>query len=476
MWKKPGYNPIEYVAADHSKLHSTEYADLNRVLGWFITLRWIACIGVTGVLLLLHGFSSYPIPYPVLYGITAALFISNLFFSLYYLVLKKKNLSRGELGAIFHFQIILDYLFLYLLLFFTGFVENPLSIYFVFHILLTSFIFCRRIVFFYAGALTLLLVLTALGQYFSVLPLYTLLETTTEEAYRNMLFLRAFALCTTIMISAYLVTSIKDRLEERGRKVEIELDRYKNLDKIKSTFILQVTHELRGPLAALKGYHEMIMKGITGEIQTKTAAMLEKANRRTENLLTIIDEMIDYAYMKSEEDAHYTPSELRLEQVVDDNVEHLEPRASRKHIALLTSISGDTTLYVNRDLINIILTNLITNAITYSPPNTTIRINTDSENGCIHLSVIDEGIGIDEDELNTVFEEFYRGRRARELEKDGTGLGLSIVRRAVESLNGTLTVYSEVDKGTSFHIRIPKSSSYTNNGGLHGREENTDNR
>ena len=76
----------------------------------------------------------------------------------------------------------------------------------------------------------------------------------------------------------------------------------------------------------------------------------------------------------------------------------------------------------------------------------------------IHIMVKDEGIGIKSDELGNIFEEFYRTRRAREIERDGTGLGLPIVQKAVDSMRGKITVYSEEGNGTSFHIYLPLTS------------------
>ncbi len=452
-----------------SKLSSTEYADLNNVIAWFIALRWVACLGVLSALAVVHLFFDFSLPFPVLYLLTALLILLNGGFTIYYTAVKKKNLSRAELSGLFHLQIISDYILLFLLVYFTGFLENPFSYYFVFHIMLTSFIFPQTVVFTYSGILVLLFIIVSLMQSSSLLPLFTLRPETSLESYNELLFLRTFVLSTTIIISAYLITSIKNRIEERGKAVEVELDRYKSLDKIKSNFILQVTHELRGPLAALKGYHEMIMKGITGEITPKTDEMLGKANRRTENLLTMIDEMIDFAYMKSEEDTQYTLHPLKLKNTIDSNIDLFETRAARKHISIVTTCPKILKVCADRDLLNIILNNLITNAIKYSPKNTTIRINAVEEDDQVRLTVKDEGMGIEESELDKVFEEFYRTRKAREIEKDGTGLGLPIVQRAANSLRGNITVYSELGKGTSFHIKLPK-------GGNNGTKENSDNR
>jgi signal transduction histidine kinase len=273
-------------------------------------------------------------------------------------------------------------------------------------------------------------------------------------SYRDLLVPRFVGLCSTLLISVHLITNIKERIEEKGRKVEVELDRYKNLDRTKSNFILQVTHELRGPVAAVSGYHEMILRGITGDIPDKTAETLKKADRRTENLLTIIDEMIDFAYMKSEEENRYLRSLLPLKEIMEENIRKQKSHARDKRIRLQSHCSKTVRAFANRDLINIILSNLINNAIKYSEPGTTIRIDAETSGDEVHLQVEDEGYGIEPEELDNIFEEFYRTRKARQIEKDGTGLGLPIVKRAVESLQGRITLQSELGKGTVFHIYL----------------------
>jgi signal transduction histidine kinase len=262
---------------------------------------------------------------------------------------------------------------------------------------------------------------------------------------------------TTLVLTAYLVTRIKIRIVERGKKIEFELNKYKTLDKAKSNFILQVTHELRGPLAAIKGYHEMMLKGITGAIEEKTGDTLKKATRRTKNLLTIIDEMIDYAYMKSEDEMTFSKVEIDIRDILSSNLEYYEHMALERNINLVSSCQKNIKVYANRDLLNIIISNLITNALRYSDAGSQVAINGDEDGDEVHLLIRDEGMGIEEEELENIFEEFYRTRQAREIEKDGTGLGLSIVKKAVDSLGGRLSVYSEVGKGTSFHIYLPKT-------------------
>jgi len=441
-----------------SKIDSSEYTDLNRVIRWFIGLRWAAAVGVLAALVFGHVSIRYSFNFTVLYVLTGILVLMNSGFALYYGRIKRGNLSRKEMGIFFHVQICSDYVLLFLLIYFSGFLNNPFIFYFVFHIMLTAFIFPSRVVFYYVLALVLVFSLfmgieygTDFGLFFRGLAGLRPVEIPGQSV------LFGLSLLTTLILTAYLVTRIKIRIVERGKKIEFELNRYKSLDKAKSNFILQVTHELRGPLAAVKGYHEMILKGITGNIAEKTGDTLKKATRRTKNLLTIIDEMIDYAYMKSEDEVHFTKIEIDMHDSIQNNIEYFENLAQERGIKLVFSCRKNIKVYANRDLLNIIISNLITNALRYSKPDSKVSVNGDEGGDEVHLLVRDEGIGIEEDELENIFEEFYRTRKAREIERDGTGLGLSIVKKAVDSLGGRLVVYSELDKGTSFHIYLPKT-------------------
>ncbi len=440
-----------------SKIDSTEFTGLNRVIGWYAGQRWVAAAMVFMALATARYLLHYRLPYPILAMLGGLLVAVNLGLTFYHYGFRHQNLSRREMSVLFHVQIATDYALLFLLVYFSGNLENPFIFFFVFHIMLTSFIFSRAVVLGYAVALVVCLTISFVAEAAGLLPHYPLNPGSFDPAaYRGALLVRAVGLFTTLVVSAYMVTSIKSRIEERGRRVEVELARYRDLDRAKSDFILQVTHELRGPLAALTGYHEMMLKGITGGISDQARETILKANRRTENLLTMIDEMIDFAYMKSSRQAASEKRLLPLKETIDYNLELFLTRAAEKSIALVSSCGRDVSVWAARDLLNILLGNLIVNAIKYSPPGTTVTVNAANEDPWVHLLVKDEGIGIEPEELERIFDEFYRTQRARRLERDGTGLGLPIVKRAVDALDGRISVYSESDKGTTFHVYLPQ--------------------
>lgn len=435
-----------------ARLDVSEYTNLNNVARWFIALRWMAVAGVS--LVLAVAGIAYPsvLPLAVLFSLNAALAVLNLLFHAYFAAVKHGNLSKSELATFFNVQICSDYLLLLLLLYFTGFLENPFAYFFVFHILLTAYIFSEGLVVIYVSALVVVFAAGAAAEYFRLVPHFALFHPYAD--YRGELLPRAVGICATLAISGYLGTSIRKRLEEKAQRVEVELDRYKSLDRIKSSFLLQVTHELRGPLAAVNGYHEMIARGITGPVGPRTMETVEKATRRNDNLLTMIDEMIDYAYMQTDK-VLYEPAPLNLRGLIEANIEALSPQASAKNIRLEMKCAPELVITASRDLGNIVLSNLLSNAVRYSPHGSTVTISAVQESASVCLEVKDHGIGMTAEEMGHIFEEFYRTRRAREIERDGTGLGLSIIKKAVETLGGRITVASQVDKGSTFAIYFP---------------------
>jgi len=446
-----------------SRVEPSDPANLNHVAGWFINLRWIACAGVGAALAIVGLTLRYPLPYRAIAFLTFLLVLANAAFTVYFFTVKRRALSSRQARGFLSLQIWCDYILLFLLVYCAGFLENPFSYYFVFHLMLTSFISRGRRVYAWLCALLALIVLAIAGAWFGLFPTFTLdrgvLPPSELAQHWRQTVPRAIGLVSTLAITAYLVTSIKNRLEEKGKWFEVELERYRSLDRIKSDFMLQVTHELRGPLAAVNGYHEMIVRGITGAVSEKTRETVIRATRRTDNLLQMIDEMVDYAYMKSDEEARYAAVSLDAGELIERAVDQFSPMAKEKNIRLVADAPRGTSVRASRDLITIILSNLITNSIKYSPAATTVTIAASGEGDEVHFTVKDQGMGIEAGELDRVFEEFYRTRRAREREKDGTGLGLAIIKRAVESLHGSIRVYSEVDSGTEFHVRIPKGVS-----------------
>ena len=226
------------------------------------------------------------------------------------------------------------------------------------------------------------------------------------------------------------------------------------LYKLKSEFILQVIHELRSPVAVIEGFHEMILKGITGKINTKTKKTLEKANHRIKNLLLIIDELIDHASINSKQ-IKIKRTDLEIINILEDIKKKFRELTDKKKIKIDIDCDPSLRILTDKDLMIILLNNIISNAIIYSPEKSTITVKAYHRGPYLNIVINDQGIGISKEEENKIFEEFYRTRRARKIEKDGTGLGLSIVKQAVNILKGSIKINSKLNKGTQVHVTLP---------------------
>ena len=157
-----------------SKIESSEYTELNRVIGWFIILRWIAFAGVAATLAAVRLLRLYELPFVLLFSITGLLGLLNLFFTAWLRLGGKAAPRRRQTAGFFHAQIVCDFVLLFLLVYFTGFLENPFCYFFVFHILLTAFIFSSRVVYAYVGALIALIAGAFLAEYLGLIPHFQL--------------------------------------------------------------------------------------------------------------------------------------------------------------------------------------------------------------------------------------------------------------------------------------------------------------
>ena len=240
--------------------------------------------------------------------------------------------------------------------------------------------------------------------------------------------------------------------EERARELARAKEELERLDQMKSAFMLTVAHELRAPVAALQGYLRLILDGY-GDPE-KQREMLDRADKRASELLTLIDDLLALARVK---DA--APTEARVpvpvHKVLADVLDLLRADAESKGIAVSVRVDAEPIVLAGRDHIRQIWTNLISNAIRYSPGGGEVSVSLAVDNGTVVGVVADTGIGIAQEDLPKIFEEFYRTRTAKEMVNRGTGLGLAIVKRIVETYGGTIGVESEVGKGSRFEFTLP---------------------
>jgi PAS domain S-box-containing protein len=236
--------------------------------------------------------------------------------------------------------------------------------------------------------------------------------------------------------------------------LEEQNERLLALDKLKDEFVALVSHELRTPLTSIMGYLELVLDGEGGPVTDDQVSFLEVIKRNSQRLLRLVGDLLFVAQIDAGKLSLET-APVDLEGVVRDCLEAALPRAAEKGVEVLVSADDVPQLEADRVRLAQVLDNLVSNAIKFTPEGGRVEVGICRRNGSVVVTVADTGIGISEDEQARLFERFFRTESAYQLAIQGTGLGLTIVKAIVEAHGGSVTVQSEVGKGTTFAVELP---------------------
>jgi two-component system OmpR family sensor kinase len=217
-------------------------------------------------------------------------------------------------------------------------------------------------------------------------------------------------------------------------------------------FSADASHELRTPLTVMRGEIELALRGKLRPQQYRT--VLESSLEEILRMTSITDNLLLLA--KAEQgtlDVHF--SEVNLQSLVDELYEDSEVLAEQKHIAVSLQENAPITIVGDRDRLRQLFLNLVDNAIKYTPEGGAVTLATRRQDGTALFQIHDTGIGIPPGDVEKIFNRFYRVDKARSREQGGTGLGLSIAKWIAELHRGTITVTSEVNKGSTFTVTLP---------------------
>ena len=254
---------------------------------------------------------------------------------------------------------------------------------------------------------------------------------------------------------AYLVT-VRDITERKqAEQLKMEIERHIRLEKLKDDLINTVSHELRTPLSITKEAISLILEKVPGEINEQQTEILGIAKNNIERLARIITGLLDVSKMEAGK-VELKKEEVDLRNLLKMITLGFEAKAKDKGLDLIVKLPQEAILiYGDEDKLNQIFTNLVDNALKFTPRGF-IEISAEEKENAIICSVRDSGIGIATEDLPKIFDKFTQfGRKDGPGEK-GTGLGLSIVKGLVELHQGVIHVESEVGRGTTVNLSLPK--------------------
>jgi signal transduction histidine kinase len=238
-----------------------------------------------------------------------------------------------------------------------------------------------------------------------------------------------------------------------------DITRLKEVERLKSDIVANVSHELRSPLASIKGYTELLMEDMDRDDPALRRKFLAVINEETDRLSVFIDEMLNLARLES---GHITLdlTPVPVGALVNDAVRSLKVLADAANVAIWTDVPADLpTVLVDMNWMYSAIKNLISNAIKFSPSGAAVEVIASSSDTIAIVQVIDHGPGIAPQDLPHLFTKFYRGSTARQLGVSGSGLGLVLAKQAIESHHGTIVAENGERSGARFTITLPVANA-----------------
>ena len=244
---------------------------------------------------------------------------------------------------------------------------------------------------------------------------------------------------------------------DRGALIVLrDLTRTRQLETVRRDFVANASHELKTPLTSIRGFAEAIAED--GGVADQARGFADRIIANTERMQALVDDLLDLGRIESG-GWEPTPVAVDLETITRDAWEALDPRPREAGVQLDFQAPGGHDLLLDFEATQQIMRNLLDNAIRYAPADSAILVTVTRDGPANRIVVEDSGPGIPADQVERVFERFYRVDAARSREAGGTGLGLSIVKHLVAAQGGTVHIESELGRGTRVCLSFPTPSS-----------------
>jgi signal transduction histidine kinase len=441
-------------------------------LKWLTDLRWLAVAGVICVIEFSLQILKVDLNRAPLAACVAVMVAGNFIFAF---LIKKLFTSTGASSIedraknaqiIANIQIVFDLVLLTALLHFAGGIDNPFNFYYIFHIVIASMLLepfhcymqAALASALYSGLITL--------EHFNALSRYNIFETAACPLGGLKVAGAAAAFTTTMIIIAYITTSISERLRLKENLLLETNMKLVDLDVKKSEFVMVVAHELKSPLGTIQFMLKSLTGGYSGAvIDDKAREHIAKVETRAAGLLKLVTDLLDLSKIKTGFGAKEFTKVSFLEKL-KKAVETMNVQAKAASVTIRETISGkDEDFIIDGDaeyLDNVII-NVISNAVKYNHKDGTVDIVLERKDENLVFRCKDSGIGIPKEELASIFEEFHRTSISKKHTAMGTGVGMAITKKIVEYHNGSITVDSDTGKGSEFTITLPVNNKRIKN-------------
>jgi signal transduction histidine kinase len=427
---------------------------------WLVHLRWaaiavlmvatIVCRRVLAVQLASHQLA-------VLSGLVLV-YNTALYGLLRWLMAGGGGPSSKAVGRIIRLEISVDLAILTAILHFSGGIENPFAFFFVFHMIIASILCSRRESYLQAGLASVLFGSLIWLESRGTLPHYSLEGFAGHGLHTNPVFVMGtlFVFAVTLFLVVFMTTSIAEQLRVHQDDLEKANLQLQQKDTLKNEYVLRVTHDIKGHLAAIQSCIDTVYDGLLGPLNEAQKDMIGRAHRRTSQALAFLSDLLKLTRTKL--DGLPAITCFPLKAMIAKTLAAAKSRAEAKGIQVSVDVAPEIEIVCGEQiLIEETILNLLFNAVKYTPQGGKVRMEVRDQGPDVLVRVLDNGMGIPEAEMDKIFSEFYRATNARAAERDGTGLGLSFAKQVVEQHGGRIGVQNNPDGGCTFSFTLPKN-------------------
>lgn len=243
----------------------------------------------------------------------------------------------------------------------------------------------------------------------------------------------------------------QDEIGQLGRTLNYMADELASIEDMRKQFLANVSHDLRSPVTSINGFLTALLDGTIPPDREQHYLLMIRGS--TDNLMKLVEDLLDMARLEAGQ-MNVVLVPFNLTEMIRKVIARMEPQFSKNHIGIrLTGTEEECYVQADPDRLDQVMVNLLQNAIHYSPSHTEVEVIITTIESNVQISVKDQGIGLNEDEIHRIWDRFYKGDKAR-TQKVGTGIGLSIVKHILDLHGSQIEVESKVGHGTTFTFTL----------------------
>lgn len=421
---------------------------------WLVKMRWlfIAIVLLVGVLAL-FDYMPGQIDGRYFLGVGIALTVVNLFFQRQVVRINETCVNEQELREQCLGKVFSDYIGLAIITYALGTIETPVVFLILPNVVISTLFLERRQSLFVVTIGAAIMLLPLLLEIIGVLPGIDIYGGGIKATIMsNELYVIGYTLLFLFVVFFvwYLVSEITDSLIQDELELEDSYNEIVHMDEVKSKAIVQGTHELKAPLAAIKSYVFTLRDGYAGELPEKAQGIVIRIGERCDRLLNKVTDIIRLSNLRTYVYTGEQFSPINLHEALSREVELAAEAGKSRDIRVETDIQTEEAPYVNatEEHLQTLIGNALSNAVNYSAEGGVVNVRLWRNRNEAWLQIQDYGIGIAKEMLPRIFEEHFRTKRAAEHYAAGTGLGMPIIKETARLIDATFDIESEEGKGT----------------------------